>query len=56
MKKTLVALSLAAMTLPALAQDKKAPEPDYREFRFIFRLSIQGNFSDSREAGLAGRF
>ena len=35
MKKTLVALSLAAMTLPALAQDKKAPEPDY---------TITGNF------------
>ncbi len=34
MKKTLIALSLAAMTLPALAQ-QKAPEPDF---------TITGNF------------
>jgi uncharacterized protein (TIGR02001 family) len=47
MKKTLVALSLAAMTLPALAQDKKAPEPDY---------TITGNagiFSDYRFRGIS---
>ena len=47
MKKTLVALSLAAMTLPALAQDKKAPEPDY---------TITGNFglfSDYRFRGMS---
>jgi uncharacterized protein (TIGR02001 family) len=47
MKKTLVALFLAAMTLPALAQDKKAPEPDY---------TITGNagiFSDYRFRGIS---
>ncbi|MFZ4502296.1 MAG: TorF family putative porin [Burkholderiaceae bacterium] len=47
MKKTLVALSLAAMTLPALAQDKKAPEPDY---------TITGNFglfSDYKFRGIS---
>lgn len=47
MKKTLVALSLAALTVPALAQDKKAPEPDY---------TISGNFglfSDYRFRGIS---
>ncbi|WVN41834.1 TorF family putative porin [beta proteobacterium MWH-UniP1] len=47
MKKTLVALSLAALTAPALAQDKKAPEPDY---------TISGNFgltSDYRFRGIS---
>ncbi len=47
MKKTLVALSLAALTLPALAQDKKAPEPNY---------TISGNFgltSDYRFRGIS---
>ncbi len=47
MKKTLVALSLAALTVPAFAQDKKAPEPDY---------TISGNFgltSDYRFRGIS---
>jgi uncharacterized protein (TIGR02001 family) len=46
MKKTLVALSLAAMAIPALAQ-QKAPEPDY---------TISGNFaltSDYRFRGVS---
>lgn len=46
MKKTLVALSLAALTVPALAQDKKAPEPDF---------TVTGNFglySDYRFRGI----
>jgi uncharacterized protein (TIGR02001 family) len=45
MKKTILALSLAAMTLPAMAQ--KAPEPDY---------TIEGNFglfSDYRFRGIS---
>lgn len=47
MKKTVIALSLATMTLPALAQDKKAPEPDY---------TISGNLgitSDYRFRGIS---
>jgi uncharacterized protein (TIGR02001 family) len=46
MKKTLVALSLAAMAIPALAQ-QKAPEPD---------LTLEGNFgivSDYRFRGIS---
>jgi uncharacterized protein (TIGR02001 family) len=45
MKKTILALSLAAMTLPAMAQ--KTPEPDY---------TIEGNFglfSDYRFRGIS---
>lgn len=47
MKKTVIALSLAALSLPALAQDKKAPEPDF---------TISGNFgitSDYRFRGIS---
>lgn len=47
MKKTIIALSLAALSLPALAQDKKAPEPDF---------TISGNFgitSDYRFRGIS---
>lgn len=47
MKKTIIALSLAAMSLPALAQDKKAPAPDY---------TISGNFgltTDYRFRGIS---
>lgn len=47
MKKTVLAITLAALTLPALAQDKKAPEPDY---------TISGNFgltSDYRFRGVS---
>lgn len=47
MKKTLIALSLATMSLPALAQDKKAPAPDF---------TISGNFgltSDYRFRGIS---
>jgi uncharacterized protein (TIGR02001 family) len=59
MKKTLVALSLAAMTLPALAQDKKAPEPDYTitgnvgiTSDYRFRGISQSNLQPAVQAGL----
>ena len=47
MKKTVLAITLAALTLPALAQDKKAPEPEF---------TISGNFglfSDYRFRGVS---
>lgn len=47
MKKTVLAITLAALTLPALAQDKKAPEPEF---------TISGNFglfSDYRFRGIS---
>jgi len=66
MKKTLVALTLAAMTLPALAQDKKAPEPDYTitgnlgivsDYRFRGasqtdkKPAVQGGFDFAHKSG-----
>ena len=47
MKKTVLALTLAALAVPAFAQDKKAPEPE---------LTISGNFglfSDYRFRGIS---
>ncbi|MBU3725565.1 MAG: hypothetical protein FGM18_08660 [Burkholderiaceae bacterium] len=47
MKKTVIALALCAAALPALAQEKKAPEPDF---------TISGNFgltSDYRFRGVS---
>ena len=67
MKKTLVALSLAALTAPALAQDKKAPEPDftvagnfglYSDYRFRGvtqtqeKAAAQGGFDLGHKSGL----
>lgn len=47
MKKTLLALTLAALTLPAFAQDKNKPEPE---------ITVSGNvglFSDYRFRGIS---
>ena len=67
MKKTIIALSLAAMSLPALAQDKKAPAPDYTiagnfglfsDYRFrgvsqtTEKAAVQGGFDFSHKSGL----
>ena len=44
MKKTVIALALAMLCLPVLAQDKKAPEPDYflPIYQFSFNYTVNG--------------
>ena len=67
MKKTLLALTLAALAVPAFAQDKKAPEPDYTfggnfglasDYRFRgisqsnTRPAVQGGLDFTHKSGL----
>jgi len=59
MKKTVLALTFAALAVPAFAQDKKAPEPDYTfggnfglTSDYRFRGISQSNTSPAVQGGL----